>query len=273
MRIGEDVYPSIAIEVIRVATGDPSYQVKAGEGGIQAMRVPGFATIETDANARIWLRHDKEYHTISMIDVEEGVNDLLLFGKTVIVSPTAAGISNIIATPRGEQYSHYITASTLQTVLSGEQITRVDYLPLVEMIAVILWALITIIAVRFLPYAWLAVYLAVLVGAAIAKAYFAFTWYGWLIDVSWFVITIFLVGFHATFTRFILEFNLKQQIRKQFERYLDPRQVAILQKDPSKLKLGGEKREMSFLFMDIVGFTPISEYSFIFLLGNFPAPF
>ena len=260
MRIGEDVYPSIAIEVIRVATGDPSYQVKAGEGGIQAMRVPGFATIETDANARIWLRHDKEYHTMSIIDVEEVVNDLLLFGKTVIVSPTAAGISNIIATPRGEQYSHYITASTLQTVLSGEQITRVDYLPLVEMIAVILWAVITIIAVRFLPYAWLAVYLAVLVGAAIAKAYFAFTWYGWLIDVSWFVITIFLVGFHATFTRFILEFNLKQQIRKQFERYLDPRQVAILQKDPSKLKLGGEKREMSFLFMDIVGFTPISEY-------------
>jgi adenylate cyclase len=36
--------------------------------------------------------------------------------------------------------------------------------------------------------------------------------------------------------------------------------VAILVKDPSKLKLGGERKEMSFLFMDIVGFTPISEY-------------
>ena len=260
MRIGEDVYPSIAIEVIRVAVGDPSYQVKAGEGGIQAMRVPGFATIQTDANARVWLRHDKVFHTMSMVEVEEGVNDLLLFGKTVIVSPTAAGISNIIATPRGEQYSHYITASTLQTVLSGEQITRVDYLPLVELLATILWCIITILACRFLPYAWLAVYLGVLISVAVLKAYFAFTWYGWLIDISWFVIATFLVGFHATFTRFILEFNLKQQIRKQFERYLDPRQVAILQKDPSKLKLGGEKREMSFLFMDIVGFTPISEY-------------
>ena len=256
MRIGEDVYPSIAIEVIRVAVGDPSYQVKAGEGGIQAMRVPGFATIQTDANARIWLRHDKIYPTISMVDE---IDDFV-FGKTVIVSPTAAGISNIIATPRGEQYSHYITASTLQTVLSDGQITRVDYLPLLEMVSVILFALITIIAVRFLPYAWLALYLGVVISAAIAKAYFAFTWYGWLIDVSWFIITIIIIGFHATFTRFILEFNLKQQIRKQFERYLDPRQVAILQKDPSKLKLGGEKREMSFLFMDIVGFTPISEY-------------
>ena len=74
------------------------------------------------------------------------------------------------------------------------------------------------------------------------------------------LLTAFIVGFHSTFLRFILEFRLKQQIRKQFEKYLDPRQVAILVKDPSKLKLGGERKEMSFLFMDIVGFTPISEY-------------
>jgi adenylate cyclase len=55
MKIGNDVYPNIAIEVIRVAVGDPSYQVKADNSGIIAMRVPGFATINTDANARIWL--------------------------------------------------------------------------------------------------------------------------------------------------------------------------------------------------------------------------
>jgi len=81
-----------------------------------------------------------------------------------------------------------------------------------------------------------------------------------LVDVTWILVTILFVGLHSIFNRFILEFRLKQQIRKQFESYLDPRQVAILQKDPSKLKLGGERREMSFLFMDIVGFTPISEY-------------
>jgi adenylate cyclase len=65
---------------------------------------------------------------------------------------------------------------------------------------------------------------------------------------------------HSIFNRFILEFRLKQQIKKQFEKYLDPRQVAILIKHPEKLKLGGDRKEMSFLFMDIVGFTPISEY-------------
>ena len=81
-----------------------------------------------------------------------------------------------------------------------------------------------------------------------------------LFDITWILLTAFIVGFHSTFLRFILEFRLKQQIRKQFEKYLDPRQVAILVKNPEKLKLGGERKEMSFLFMDIVGFTPISEY-------------
>ena len=56
---------------------------------------------------------------------------------------------------------------------------------------------------------------------------------------------------HSIFNRFILEFKLKQQIRKQFEKYLDPRQEAILVKNPDKLKLNGDRKEMSFLFMEL----------------------
>ena len=51
MKIGENVYPNMAIETIRVAVGDPSYQVKADNFGVTAMRVPGYATINTHANA------------------------------------------------------------------------------------------------------------------------------------------------------------------------------------------------------------------------------
>ena len=72
--------------------------------------------------------------------------------------------------------------------------------------------------------------------------------------------TVLLVGLVAVFGRFIIEFKAKQLIKKQFEHYLDPRQVAILQKNPEMLKLGGDRKEMSFLFSDIVGFTPISEH-------------
>ena len=59
MKIGEEVYPNMAIETIRVAVGDPSYQVKADSAGIVALRVPAYATINTDTNARVWVRWNK----------------------------------------------------------------------------------------------------------------------------------------------------------------------------------------------------------------------
>ena len=83
MKIGNDVFPNIAIEVIRVAVGDPSYQVKADAGGIIAMRVPGYATINTDANARIWLTWNKSYPEVSLADLD--TNEISLEGKTIII--------------------------------------------------------------------------------------------------------------------------------------------------------------------------------------------
>ena len=111
MRIGEEIYPAMAIEVIRVSTGAPSYQVKTSEGGIIAMRVPGFDTIKTDANARIWLRWNKGYITTSIADLE--TSEVRLNNKTVIIGMNAEGLGGIIATPVGERYAYELTASTL----------------------------------------------------------------------------------------------------------------------------------------------------------------
>ena len=258
MKIGEDIYPSMAIEVIRVSTGAPSYQVKTGEGGIIAMRVPGYKTIETDANARIWLRWNKGYITTSIADLE--TSEVRFNNKTVIIGMNAEGLGGIIATPVGERYAYELTASTLSTVIDGKNITRVDISFIVELAVAFVAGLVIILLTRFTPY-WvigLAIVFSI-IGSIIYSNYF-FQQNLMLVDVTWIIFTIVVVGFHSVFNRFILEFRLKQQIRKQFEKYLDPRQVAILVKNPEKLKLGGERKEMSFLFMDIVGFTPISEF-------------
>jgi adenylate cyclase len=69
-----------------------------------------------------------------------------------------------------------------------------------------------------------------------------------------------ITGFHAVFNRFVKEFSLKQQIKKQFGTYLSPDMVAQLQKNPDLLKLGGDSRELSIMFTDVRGFTAISEH-------------
>ena len=254
MRVGNEVYPRVALEVIRVAVGDPSYQVKASEGGVIALRVPKFKTIKTDQYARIWLRWNKEFPTLSITDDFSSVS-----GKTVIIGNTAQGISTIIATPNGEQYSHIAMAVSLQTVINGENIVRLDTATFLEYVAAGVLAVIIILLAGFAPY-WLvgAVLLTVWSGTAYG-AYFYFVKHLQLWDASWIILVTTITGFHAVFNRFVKEFGLKQQIKKQFEHYLDPGMVKKLQKDPSLLKLGGEKRDMTFLFCDISGFTPISE--------------
>ena len=256
MRIGQDTYPTMAVEVIRVATGNPSYQVKAGDGGVQAIRVPGFPIINTDPNARIWLHWNKTFETISASE-----NNFSKFeGRTVIIGMTAEGLGGIIATPVGEQYDYMLSASTLQTMIDGKQINRYDVSSFLELVLSFVLGILVILISRFTPYWFVGISMLSLYGISVYGSYYLFNQHLILSDVSWIIIVITIVGMHSIFNRFILEFRLKQQIRKQFETYLDPRQVAELQKDPSKLKLGGDRKEMSFLFMDIVGFTPISEY-------------
>ena len=254
MKIGEEVYPNMAIETIRVAVGDPSYQVKADEAGIIAMRVPAYATINTDTNARVWVRWNKEFKTMSA--ASEDFTPLA--GTTVIVAMTAEGLGGVVATPVGEQYDYVISAQTLQTILDGETIKRYD--SLLELLAGLVLGIAIILITRFLPYWFIGLSLLGTFGGGMYYFQHMFSTQLVLVDITWALLTFFIVGFHATFNRFILEFKLKQQIKKQFEHYLDPRQVKALQKNPDLLKLGGDRKEMSFLFMDIIGFTPISEY-------------
>ena len=120
MRIQDDTYPALAVEVIRVSTGAPSYQVKEAGGGIEAIRVPGYPIVKTDPNGQIWLRWNKQFETISVAS-----DDLsIVAGRTVIIGATAEGIGGMIASSTGSQFNYIPEAVTLQTVIDVDQIQR-----------------------------------------------------------------------------------------------------------------------------------------------------
>jgi adenylate cyclase len=255
MRVGDEIYPAMAIETIRVAVGDPSYQVKTGEGGIVAMRVPKYQTIQTDGNARIWLRWNKQFPAISLADEE---HYSALAGRTIIIGTTAEGIGSIIATPNGEKYSHLLIGTSLQTIINGDNIVRFDYATFVEFIASIIGGLLLILIAVRAPYWLVGASILVLVTTPVYGAYIAFTKHLQLWDWSWFVLVTFVTGFHATFNRFVVEFLEKQKIKKQFAGYASPTVVRLLQENPSLIK-DGMKKEVSICFSDLRGFTPLGE--------------
>jgi adenylate cyclase len=255
VRVDNEIYPSIAIETIRVAVGDPSYQVKVGEGGIIAMRVPKYQTIQTDANARIWLRWNKQFPAISLAD-EESYKQVA--GKTVIIGITAEGIGGVIATPNGEKYTHLLPATAIQTIINGDNIVRFDYATFVEYASSIILGLLLILIALKARY-WLAgIVIIAIPTATVYGSYYYFVNHLQLWDWSWIVLVTTLVGFHAIFNRFTKEFFEKQAIKKQFAGYCSPTVVRMLQENPALIK-EGMKREVSICFSDLRGFTPLGE--------------
>lgn len=261
VRVGGETYPSMAIETIRVLFGQRSYQVKGFEGGIEAIRVPGSPIVKTDQNGRIWLKWDKKFENMSLAHIGESTAEdpIDLKGKIVILGATAEGISSIIATPQGEKYDWQVIGTALQTMIDGNQIVRPFWAPGFEQIALVVVALGLVFLIAFLPYWLVGTGMLVLLGGAGGVSYYAWSQHLYLIDVSMIVVALFVVGGHALFARFVKEFQLKQQIKKQFEHYLAPAMVKKLQQNPNLLKLGGDTRELTLLFCDIRGFTPISE--------------
>ena len=255
VQIDDQIYPSMSMEILRVATGDVSYQIKTGVAGVEALRIPKYSIIKTDQNGNIWL--DFKWRTETYALHEELPK---LDGKIVILSLTAAGLDAPVPTPVGVIQNHDLIASSVATMMSGRNITRPYWTNLAELGGSFILALIITIVVLTLRWYYGMILLPVFLGGSYYGSLYLFTEYSYLVDWSWPALTVFVVWSSSAFLRFMQEYKLRQQIKKQFEHYLDPRQVAILQKNPEKLKLGGERKEMSFLFMDIVGFTPISEH-------------
>jgi len=259
INVQNELYPNIAVEALRVMVGVPNYYMKTTPYGIDSIRVKGFpikrGIIKTDDRARIFLRWNTEiqtldYKTDALYSVE---------GKTVIIGITAEGLANPLATPIGEKYPHEIIGATLSTIILGETVSRPMWADLYELGAILAMGIIIVIAAALLPYM---VIFGLMIGTGVGIIYgvgYFFTKELWLLDPTMPLFMLTLVGLHGIFNRFVKEFQLKQQIKKQFGTYLSPAMVQKLQKNPELLKLGGDTRYMTFLFCDIRGFTPISE--------------
>lgn len=253
-QVNDQLYPSFPMELIRVLQNKPSYSMHVEETGIIDLMIPPYEPIKTDYTGSIWINFSNQFQSMEYSNPLPDLN-----GKTVIVGVTAEGIQPILSTPAGPAYPHQIQASALQTIMNGDSITRPQLADLAEIGLIALVGLGIILAVYFLPI-WLSAFVFVaFVGGAGLAAEIAWSKSFFLIDWSYSLLVSIIVFAQASFNNFYVQFKLRQQIKKQFGTYLSPDMVAMLQKDPSLLKLGGERRDMTFLFMDIVGFTPISE--------------
>ena len=249
----DNLQPSLAMETLRAAASDTKIQVKIGDTGVEALRVPKFNKIPTDNLSRVWIDWSATPKEYSLVNLPKSFDH-----GVVIVGLSAAGLVNPVATARGEVWPQYLQAATLGTMLNGTTIQRPAWADSAELALLVAGSVLLLFLSRW-TYVGLASGFILIVGSIFASR-FAYSHYLYLLDATLLVCGLVLVALHAYGVKFVSEFLQKQQIKKQFGSYLSPDLVAKLVKDPSLLKLGGTEQDLTIQFSDVRGFTSISEH-------------
>jgi len=247
------LFPSFALEMLRVGVGDPSYQIKTEETGVEWLRIPNFPLIKTDSNARVWITNNIKFYRQS---AAEYLREPVEGAAFVIVGVTAEGVVNPVPTASGAIYPHEVQANVLHHLINGTSPVQPVWSDAAEFGVALVLILILLVAASNVYFS-LPIFLTSM-GGLMYGSWYAYQ-SSYLLDVSGTMVVGFLFFTIVTFRNFIQQYFMRMEIKKQFGTYVSPDLVKKLQKDPSLLRLGGETKRLTFLFSDIRGFTPISE--------------
>jgi len=242
--------PSFGTQIYKALFGVKTYIIKTNDNGIEEISVRGIPPVKTDSLGRKW---------ISWVDTPKtNLKEMNVAGKFVFVGVTANGVMPQIATPIGLLEPHKIQAALAESILIQDS----PYIPDWSLAAEILILVITV------TFVWLCINIfGMTAGITLTSLLFFSTIFfghyliqrGILIDVSWTLISQFITASIGFYLRFREQYKLRQQVKKQFGKYLDPRMVKKLQDNPELCKVNGNRVDCSIIFTDLRGFTSLSE--------------
>ena len=240
--------PSLPIEIIKNITGADTYIINMTDSEI---RVPSLPPISVDSAHRKWISY-VDTPVITLDDLS-GAKD-----KITIIGTSGGGIMPQVPTSKGLMYPHFLQAAVAESILLPESPRIPEWHLGAELAIFLLFCLLAWFLTQRLSMSVGLIYFGISAGSLATFGIFTIQ-DGVLIDVTWSLISQFIIGSTSYYIKYREEYILRQQIKKQFEHYLDPRQVKQLQDNPDLLKLGGSRRYITVLFTDVRGFTSLSE--------------
>ena len=260
---GDNLYTSLAISTLLQYLDSPSLTLSLVEYGVEGVRL-GKTQIPTDEGGRMLINYLGPAMTFPHYSISDVINGRLkpetFKGKIVLVGATATGIYDMRVTPWGAVYPGVeIHANIIDSILHGNFLVHSGWTKFLDFGTIIVVGMVMGLAVpRLKAVAGIALCLA-LIGAFVAANMAAFVKFNYWLNMIYPVLTMITVYLGITIYRYVTEEREKKKIRGAFQYYLTPSVVNEILKDPSKLKLGGDKKNLSVLFSDIRGFTSISE--------------
>lgn len=262
MKAHGQMVPALTLEILRVITGAGAILVRTDNAGIRSVAVPGLE-VPTDQNGQLWINfspHDRS-RFVSAKDVLEGkVPADRVAQRIAVVGTSAVGLLDIKATPVDESMPGVeVQAQILENILTRSVLAYPNYAPGVELITAFAFGTLIVVLAPLLSAATLLILgLGVALTLVAGAAYF-YTQQGLLFDLTFPLLSTFVIYITLVFINYFREQKDRRRIRSAFGQYLSPALVEQLAQSPKKLVLGGEVRDMTIMFSDVRGFTTISE--------------
>jgi len=262
MNAAGKLVPALSTELLRVALNRSSPVVRADEGGIYSIGIPGYE-LPTDGKGQVWIyygRHDRDRY-ISAKDVLEGrVAPDRLAQRLVLIGTSAIGLLDLKTTPiDGAMPGVEVHAQVLEAALTRNFLRNPYWTTLVEMSVAVSVGIAIIVLAPLVSALTLLVVGAAGVGAMVMASWMSFAQQGLLIDATFPLMSSLAIYAALVFVNYVREQNDRKYIRTTFKQYLSPTLVEQLAKSRERVVLGGEDRVMTVMFSDVRGFTAISE--------------
>ena len=264
---GERLFPSLIGEALRVAQGAQTYVVNADKeiGGVQSIRIGAFE-VPTGPKGELFLyytepRADRYISATDVFD-NERLSTLApeLSGKIILIGTSAAGLFDLHKTALGHTVPGVeMHAQAMEQIINGQFLVRKDWTRTAELLALVISCLTVGLTTIFGGAR-----VALLCGAAISSlialgSWYAFRHMGMLVDFSFPLGGGMAVWFVATAFRYTVTDKEKRGIRAAFSHYVHPTVLKQIERNHSKVQLGGEDCDLTVLFSDVRNFTPLSE--------------
>ena len=270
--VNGQIVPSLMLETLRVAIGASTYQIKSsnasgelafGENtGINNIKL-GNVIIPTNANGYLWLHstYKENLNIVPAFDVIEDKFDKEFFvGKIVLIGTSASGLLDIRNTALEKDIPGVtVIAQGIQQILNGDFLVRPDWMEGAEFLFGLFFSIFICLIIQYFGPIGGLITFSIANLSSLFGSFYGFNNLNLLIDPISPLIICLMSYLIITFFNFLFTELERSKVRTAFSQYLAPEMVSRLAESSESLKLGGERKNMTFLFSDIRGFTAISE--------------
>lgn len=271
---GDEIFPTLSSEALRVAQGASSFVIKAtgasgvtgfgAQTGVSAIQVGGIP-VPTDGNGRLLVHYTDavpERFIPAWRILDGSLPDEAVQGMIVLLGTSAAGLMDLRSTPLHPAVPGVMVhAQVMEQVINQAWLLRPDWADGAEMIFLIALGLLVILLSARLGAAWTVLAGGLALAIAVEASWLAYTEARMLLDPVYPGLTVGAVYLVASLVRHILDERQRKFVEDTFSSYVSPNLVQYFIDNPDQVKLGGERRDCSFVMTDLAGFTTLVEQS------------